>query len=182
MPSEYLAGEHLAGEYLVDDIAVLPRHDDLGELSRRLRSSGHTTGVVVGVDGEPEFVLGPNGPAPALTVGPTTPLQLILDDSGVLAQLNADAPGVVVVEQGKVLGLVPTATLLTYLLGESPTRTQVLGDQVLGGNPIQPRIQVVCAFKAVDGGPRCDTRNVLSEFDPGVTMCQRGHVLTVPWA
>lgn len=162
-----------AGERMTTEFLKLEASLDPAEIQAQVQSASDSLAVIVDSDGQPVRLVGPGGAGPLLTAGPDTPLRVILDSPGMVARINAGAPGVVIVEEDRLAGVLTGEALLNYLVNEYMVLSKGLGDQTLHGDFTQPRMVVECTT--------CGARNELDDFVEGHTTCVNGHSLTVDW-
>jgi len=167
----------LAGDRMTDAFFVVPAGMSRAEAQRRVREEHLLLGIVAGDDRR--YVIGAEGLAPLLLVDARTPLQAILDSAPIMSQINAGAPGVIVLDNDRYAGVVGVDTLRAYYLNEYRSAPSTLGDGVsygdatLPGLHTQPPIVIICDC--------CGARNDLDGLVVGRTMCVNGHVLCVNW-
>jgi hypothetical protein len=139
--------------------------------------------VVVGSDGTPRWLVGPDGPGPVLAVDSSRPADEVVSVA-LLRTIAAGLPAVVVRdEDGALVGIIDAATLreemFTRLAGAEAAVTGTLGDPIdvvgLGEFRTVGPIRVKCK--------RCEQMNELAEFpEPGRICVTSGHELEPEWA
>lgn len=168
-----MSHEPRAEERMITEFVALEASLDPAEVQAQVQAAGDSLVVVVDSDGQPVRLAAPGGAGPLLTAGPDTPLRVILDAPGMLEHINAGAPGVVIVEEDELIGVLTGKALRDYLVNEYMVLAEGLGDETLHGDFTQPRMVLECTT--------CGARNELDEFVAGYTQCVNGHLLTVDW-
>ncbi|MEO3867563.1 hypothetical protein ABGB18_01895 [Nonomuraea sp. B12E4] len=74
-----------------------------------------TMTVVVDERGSPRWVVGPEGAGPAVAVAPGVPVLAILSDVELLETLGTGLPGLVVLDEGRLTGVIRRQALETAL-------------------------------------------------------------------
>ncbi|MFI7635348.1 hypothetical protein [Nonomuraea sp. NPDC049400] len=140
--------------------------------------------VVVDGDGGPRWVVGPSGPGPVVAVGPDEPVTGLAASPGVLRLLNGGLPAVLVVEDGRLIGVLEPDGIRAELYEALEEDGDAIGtvldgsDWELHGLPNPPTglIQVTCAA--------CGHAGVIEEYPPPDGLCPNGgdHLLVPGWA
>ena len=168
-----------------DAIRLGPEEAELGEaeLTERLQTAGHRYGVFVyeTEDGSPMAVRmfdTATGRFSDLKAGLNTGMNDIFETEEMLSKINdTEAPGIIIVEEGNVVGVLSEEKLRDYFDKLDLTvHTRMQSDSGLHGKPtVEPYPPVICARKG------CGALNILTEeFDEGRTMCVNGHILEAP--
>lgn len=180
MTQKKSVGENMSREFLTLRIKPDATEPDQAEVKELLQSSGHRYGVFVReeADGSQMVVKmfdANTGRFSDLMTGPDTWLSDILDTEEMMLKISStQAPGIIIVEGGEAVGVLPDETLRAYFDEQDFTvRTRTLGDWGLHGEIKVEAYRVNCAR------PGCGALNILRGFDPGRTMCVNGHILEV---
>ncbi len=173
--------EYTAGQLADRAVSVLPAGTSFDEQMRELAHSGHTFAVVVNQHQFPTTLTTLDRVAAALVVAPETPLDSLITGPRVASLLHEDGiPGVVVVGEAGVVGVVPAQLIQQYVQARRNRFTR-------GGTPSDSG----GAFQGLPGRSlgsyeplrlRCATCGHVNEretFYRGVDQCDNGHLLVV---
>jgi len=142
------------------------------EGAAELARSGLAFGVLTDHDDLPVLLLTRDGPAPVVTIDADDPIYRIMVGD-VASLVTRGVPGLVVMRDSRVDGILTADTIGDFLVQHGPVRSGMFGDHQLHGDPPVSPLTIICST--------CRTRNTVTYFVAGQTMCSRGHVLTVAW-
>ena len=94
----------------------------------------------------------------------------------IVSLLNSGVPGLVVVRDSSVAGILTAGAVSDYLAEHVPMRSGTLGDGQLHGDPAVRPLTLTCST--------CGTRNVVRYFVAGAVTCAGAphpHALTITW-
>jgi hypothetical protein len=131
--------------------------------------------VVVDEERNPHWVIGRAGPAPAVTMPATTPLDHVLEHDGIKRMLGRGLPAIVITDGQSVTGVV-TGTVLYNELVSGAARRSLESDSELFGQsePISSPVRIRCK--------RCRAWNSYDSYLPGdPAECVSGHPLEPEW-
>ncbi|ROO87657.1 hypothetical protein EDD29_5281 [Actinocorallia herbida] len=134
--------------------------------------------VVVGADGAPVGLATPEGSGPAGVVEASLPVRDLLTMTGLLELLRDGAPALVVVSEGRPVGIVPAGTVRAEIRRDAGRRDPrwLAGDYRAYGDPAPTGdIRIRCS---------CGRTNVFDRFSRKETyLCESGGHDFVPyWA
>jgi len=175
-------GDNMSMDF--DTITLGPEEAEPGEaeLKVRLQTAGRRYGVLVfeAADGSHMAVRMfdvTKGRFSPLKTGLNTDMNDIIETEEMLSQINdTEAPGIIIVEEGNVVGVLSEEKLREYFDKLDLTvHTRLQSDSGLHGKPTVEPYRVICAKTG------CGALNILDdEFDEGRTMCVNGHILEAP--
>ncbi|GII82406.1 hypothetical protein Ssi03_03960 [Sphaerisporangium siamense] len=128
--------------------------------------------VVLGEDGAARFVIGPEGPGPALIVPAATPVTAIAATPRLVAAAYDGLPLLVRAQDGTIAGIITPDALAAVLLY---TGTRGGPDTTLHGDPepVAGAIEIRC---------RCGRVNLYDFYLPGDQVaCAAGHPFEPEW-
>lgn len=166
-----MSGYDLIGDRADHEFFVLSGDD--AECASRLAESGTKFGVLTDSVGRPRMLLSRDGAmAPAVTVAVNGPMDRVLG-ADIVGLLDSGLPGLVVVDESGIVGILSAAVIIDYLVEHSPVRSGLPGDGELHGDaPVTP-LALTCST--------CGTVNAVLFFAAGETRCSQGHPLTLAW-
>lgn len=173
--------ENMSGDFETFRIGPGEAEPEERQMKGQLKARGHRYGVIVRYDTDGSqmavrMVDAATGRFSDLKTGPDTRMGDIINTEEILSRINdTDVPGIIIVEEGETVGVLPEENLREYFNQQDFTvRTRTLGDWSLHGDPTIEAYFVNCA------SPGCGALNVVTEFDEGKTMCVNGHALVAP--
>jgi hypothetical protein len=180
MAQKVLASGNMSREFSTFSITPDGTEPSLAEVKRQLQAVGHRYGIFVRVVADGSHMVVRLFDANTerfsdLKTGPDTKLSDILNTKGIMLTISeTDAPGIVIVDEGEAVGVLPSETLRAYFDQRDFTvRTRMLGDWGIHGDIRVDAYRISCARSG------CGALNIVSGFDPGRTKCVNGHVLEV---
>jgi hypothetical protein len=138
----------------------------------QLARSGRVFGVLADRDGRPVLVLTRDGRAPLVMIDAMAPMRRTIA-ADIVSLLNGGVPGLVVVRDSRVTGILSADAVASYLVRHTPTRSGLMGDEQLHGDAPVTDLTLACST--------CGTVNTVPYFVAGHTRCSQGHPLTITW-
>lgn len=176
-----LVSDHMSTDFSIFNVEPDGTEPSLDQVRLQLQSDGHRYGVFVrkledGSQMAVKLLDAETDRSSDLKTGPDTWLSDLLDTKEILLTISSTkAPGIIIVNEGKVAGVLRDATLRTYFDQRGSTvHTRLLGDWILHGETTN-----VEAYKIQCARAGCGAWNIVSEFIEGKTKCVNGHILEV---
>lgn len=168
-----MSGYERAGDHV--DRGYILLADSVADGAAELAASGKQYGVLLDSAGRPQMLLGVRGlSAPAIVIDASTPMTRLLAPD-IVAFLNSGAPGLVLMDDSKIVGVLSATAIIGYLMDHSSVRASdpTPADSALYGDaPVAP-LTLTCST--------CGTVNKVVFFVAGETPCSKGHPLFLKW-
>jgi hypothetical protein len=157
----------IAGDFADTNYVLVPDGaDGLAELSR----TGRAFGVVCDSNGDPVRLVTKIGHAPLAQIDAGVRMRRLMARD-IASLFDAGVPGLVVVRDSRVVGVITAKIVSDYRAEHPPVVFGMMGDEQLHGNAPASWLILSCAS--------CGTSNTITFFVSGQTQCSQGHPLMI---